>query len=346
MKRFLSLLLAAIALLASSALASELPYPADTVLSVCGLTPAQSALRDALYTPVFCHQERIELPDKTTAEDVSAAMHSLMTDYPELFHLGKTYTFGYYRDEPEYITWVEPAYRMSAGEAADLRAVLSAQAYLLADAHPDPEALHDQLCALVTYGGDTDIRHTAPGALLDGQATCEGYAQALTLLYRMAGIPCGIISGTAVDASGIPSAHSWNIADIDGLCLIDATWNDQDALGLNTHWYYGLSTGYMANDHTPDPELRVPLCSGEANWHDRHGYIVSSAKNADKAIRLLVAGETINLRMDDMMYAALTDDFPTWLEHYNERNPDAPFYGAYSMTCSDAQRCVIIQRVE
>lgn len=345
MKKLLSLL-AAMLLLVSSALAAELPYPAETVISVCGLTEAQSALREALYYPIFCSQERINLPDKTTARDVSAAMTSLMQDYPELFHLGKTYTFGYYRDEPEYITWVEPAYRMSAEEAASARAVLYAQAYLLADAYPDPEALHDQLCAMVTYGGDTDMRHTAVGALLEGQATCEGYAQALTLLYRMAGIPCGIISGTAVDASGVAAAHSWNIADIDGLCLIDATWNDQDRLGLNTHWYYGLSTGEMAADHTPDEDQTVPLCSGDANWHDRHGYIVSSADQTDEFIRRLVAGETINLRMDDMTYTALTDDFSTWLEHYNERNPDVPFYGAYSMTCSDAQRCVIIQRVE
>lgn len=346
MKRFLALLLAAM-LLFSSAIALELPYPADTVLSVCGLTPAQAALRDALYTPVFCHQERIELPDKTTAEDVSAAMRSLMQDYPELFHLGKTYTFGYYRNEPDYITWVEPAYRMSAEEAASIRAVLYAQAYLLADAFPDAEALHDRLCELVTYGGDTDMRHTAPGALLDGRATCEGYAQALTLLYRMAGIPCGMISGTAVDASGTASAHSWNIADINGLCLIDATWNDQDALGLNTHWYYGLSTGEMAVDHTPDADQTVPLCSGEANWHDRHGYIVHDADQADIFIRRLVAGETINLRVPDRtMYTALTDDLSAWLEHYNELNPVAAFYGGYSMTCSDAQQCVIIQRVE
>ncbi len=328
------------------AAALTLPYAEETILSVLDMTDAQRALADSLYTPVFNMETRIDLPKGTPYKDVSAAMVCLMQDYPELFHLGKDYTIGYYRDAPDTAVWLEPAYRMSAEEAAQARAVLYAQAYLIADASADAEALHDQLCSLVTYGGETELRHTAVGALIEGQATCEGYAQAMTLLFRMKGIPCGVITGTATDASGVSERHSWCIADVDDLTLIDPTWNDQDALGLNTHWYYGLSTGQMAADHTPDAGQDVPLCDAHANWHDRHGYNVSWADQADTFIRRLVAGETINLRADGIMYVALTDDLSTWLEHYNERNPDAPFYGSYSLTKCDAQQCIILQRAE
>ena len=345
MRKFLATLLIWL-LLPLHACALTLPYGADTVLSVLDMTDAQRALADFLYTPVFNLETRIDLPKGTPYKDVSAAMVCLMQDYPELFHLGKDYTIGYYRDAPDTAVWLEPTYRMSAEEAAQARAVLYAQAYLIADASADAEALHDQLCSLVTYGGDTELRHTAVGALIEGQATCEGYAQAMTLLFRMKGIPCGVITGTATDASGVSERHSWCIADVDGSTLIDPTWNDQDALGLNTHWYYGLSTGQMAADHTPDAGQDVPLCDAHANWHDRHGYIVSSEDTADIFIRRLVAGETINLRADGIMYAALTDDLSTWLEHYNERNPDAPFYGSYSLTKCDAQQCLILQRAE
>ena len=345
MRKFLCLLLAL--LLPLSSAAATLPYGAETVLSVLDLTDDQQALADYLYTPVFNMVGRIELPDGTPYADVSAAMECLMQDYPELFHLGKDYVIGYYRDTPQIARWVEPQYRLPEEEAAMLRAVLYAQAYLIADASPDALALHDRLCALVTYGGDTELRHTAAGALNQGVATCEGYAQALTLLYRMAGIPCGVITGTATDASVISERHSWCIADVDGFTLIDPTWNDQDALGLNTHWYYGLSTGYMAADHTPDEGQHIPLCSNHANWHDRQGYIVSSADQADVFIRRLVQGEALNLRIPDRtLYAALTDGLSTWLEHYNERNPDAAFYGAYSVTQSDAQQCIILQRAD
>lgn len=344
MRKILALLL--ILLLPLHAGAVTLPYEADTVLSVLDMTDAQRALADSLYTPVFNMETRIDLPRGTPYQDVSAAMNCLMQDYPELFHLGKDYVIGYYRDAPETAVWLEPAYRMSSEEAAQARAVLYAQAYLIADASANAEALHDQLCTLVTYGGSTEMRHTALGALLEGTATCEGYAQAMTLLYRMKGIPCGVITGTATDASGVSERHSWCIADVDGFTLIDPTWNDQDAMGLNTHWYYGLSTGQMAADHTPDAGQNVPLCDAHANWHDRHGYNVSRAEDADVFIRRLVAGETINLRADGIMYAALTDDLTTWLEHYNERNPDAPFYGSYSLVQCDAQQCLILQRAE
>jgi len=344
MRKFLAILL--LLLLPLHACALTLPYGADTVLSVLEMTDAQRALADFLYTPVFNMETRIEMPKGTRYDDVSAAMVCLMQDYPEMFHLGKDYTIGYYRDAPETAVWLEPAYRMSAGEAAQARAVLYAQAYLIADACPDALALHNRLCALVTYGGETELRHTAVGALMEGQATCEGYAQAMTLLFRMKGVPCGVITGTATDASGVSERHSWCIADVDGFTLIDPTWNDQDALGLNTHWYYGLSTGQMAADHTPDAGQTAPLCDAHANWHDRHGYIVSSLAAADAAIRRMVAGEPVNLRADGIMYAALTDDLTAWLEHYNERNPDAPFYGAYSLTKCDAQQCLILQRAD
>lgn len=343
MRKFLAVLWA-LALTISAACAMELPYPAETVLSVRPLTEAQRSLVETLYGPVFNQAEKISLPAGTLYADVSAAMNCLMQDYPELFHLGRDYTIGYYRDTPEYAAWVEPQYRMSAEEAAAARAALYARAYLLADASPDALSLHDRLCDLAVYGGGTELRHTAVGALLEGQATCEGYAQALTLLCRMAGIPCGVITGTAVDDAGVSERHAWCIADVDGYTLIDPTWNDQDALGLNTHWYYGLSTGQMAADHTPDEGQSIPLCDAHANWHDRNGLAVTDQESADAAIRRLAAGETVNLRTSDRtMYAALTDDLAAWLEHYNQRHPDAAFYGTYSLVKCDAQMCIILQ---
>lgn len=344
-KRLLLLLLGLLLPLAARAV--TLPYAPDTVLSVLEMTDVQRTLADFLYTPVFNMDGHIDLPKGTAYDDVSAAMNCLMQDYPELFHLGKDYVIGYYRDTPEFAAWVEPQYRMSAEEAAAARAVLYAQAYLIADACPDALALHDRLCSMVTYGGDTDLRHTAAGALLEGRATCEGYAQAMTLLFRLKGVPCGVITGMAEDSAGVSERHSWCIADIGGYTLIDPTWNDQDALGLNTHWYYGLSSGEMSADHSLDAGQRIPLCGTHANWHGMHGYILSSAEDADAAILRLVQGETVNLRIpDEALYRALTEDAHAFLDGYNQRHPQDAFYGAYSLTECDAQQCIILRRAE
>ncbi len=344
MKRLLSLLLI---LLLLPVWASALPYPKDTVLSVLSLTPDQAQLRDYLYTPVFNMETHINLPSGTRYDDVGPAMNALMQDYPELFHLDRNYSVGYYQLRPDRATYVEPSYRVDAAQAAGLRATLYAQAYLLADADSSPLALHDHICAAASYGGETELRHTAAGALLEGQATCEGYAQALTLLYRMAGIPCGIIVGTALDSSGQAERHSWNIARLGDYTLIDATWNDQDKLKLNTHWYYGLSAAQMGADHFPDAGQVIPACGTQDNWHVQRGMVIASRAEADAVLGRLVAGETLNLRLTDAaLYRELAKCTYDYLGGYNERHPERAFYGAYSVMSSDAQQCVIIERAE
>lgn len=342
--RKLLLILILLALLVPCASALTLPYGEDTVISALGLTSTQRSLVEYLYTPVFNGETRIDLPKNTLYDDVSAAMESLMQDYPELFHLGKNYTIRYYQHQPEYATSVEPQYRMSQQEAAALRSALYSQAYLLVDSAATVEDVHDLMCSRVTYGGDTEMRHTAVGVLLEGQATCEGYAQALTLLLRMGDIPCGMVSGTAVDSQGSSARHSWNIAYVGGYTLIDATWNDQDGMGLITHWYYGLSTQQMAADHFPDADQVLPVCGEQHNWHSVRGYTVSTRDQADAAIRRLIAGETVNVRCTSwQMYQLLADTY-TYLESYNSAHPGAGFYGSYSASCSDAQQCVILFR--
>lgn len=334
-------------LLTPCALAQELPYREDTILSVLELTEAQQSLAELLYGPIFRNEEKIELPEGTLYDDISPAMQSLMLDYPELFHLGRNYSVGYYLDQPEYATWIEPQYRMSAKEAGDLRALLYQQASLLVNTCRNAESLHDALCSMTVYGGSPEMCYTAVGALVEGQAVCEGYAQALTLLCRMAGIPCGIITGTATNSSGSTERHAWNIVHLDGYTLIDATWNDQDAQGLITHWYYGLSTAQMAAEHFPDEGQRIPYCSEQNNWHTLRGYVIYTKDDADAAIRRLVNGETLNLRIPPAsMYTALAKDTFNYLGQYNERNPQEAFYGSYSVTCSDTQQCIILQRVE
>ena len=60
---------------------------------------------------------------------------------------------------------------------------------------------------------------TALGALRDGVAVCGGYALALELLFREAGIPCYTVSGKCGGEN-----HMWNIARLDGKWLwFDAT---------------------------------------------------------------------------------------------------------------------------
>lgn len=249
MKRII-VLVCALLLSAAQAEGLSLPYGEETVLSVLALSETQRTLAESLYAPILRQEAHIDLPAGTAYGDVSAAMNALTQDYPELFHLGTEYAVGYYRDTPEQAAWVEPTYRLTAEESAAMRAELYLQAYLLADANPDLLSLHDALCARATYGGTDDLRHTAAGALLTGEAQCEGYAQGMALLCRMAGIPCGVVTGTARTSDGRIEPHAWNVALLDGETVyLDVTWDDQDAQGIVGHWYFALTEEEISTDH-------------------------------------------------------------------------------------------------
>ncbi|MBR3763665.1 MAG: hypothetical protein IKK57_03835 [Clostridia bacterium] len=331
---------------------AELPlvYPAETVIGVMQLTQTQRELAAFLYQPVLAGEETITLPDDTRYDDVGPALQSLMLNYPELFHLGRTYTITYWQNEPDVAVSVRPSYRMDARTAEDLRQQLYEAALYLVAQDGTAVGLHDALLQRVTYGGADDMRHTAVGALLYGTATCEGYAQALSLLYRMAGIPCGVITGTAVSGfTGQTESHSWNVMNLGGFSLIDATWNDQEGAGLNTYWYFGLSTQQMAADHTPDRDMEVPACTEHAGWHLRMGRCAQTQEDVFRALQALVVnGTPLNLRITDAaLYREISGDIGALLDAYNTWAPEkCGFYGRYSYLLGDAQQCIIIRWTE
>jgi len=325
-----------------------LVYPEETVISAVPLTKAQSALVRYLYGPILAGETRIALPEGTRYDDVAPAMKALMMDYPELFHLDRSYTVTYYQNAPEVAIALVPEYRLDRETADMTRQAMVAFALEMIHADPTAEGLHDALLARVKYGGSTEMRHTAAAAILAGEATCEGYAQALSLMYRMAGYPCGMVTGSGMNSTtGQQEQHAWSIAWLDGYTLIDATWNDQDGAGFNTHWYFGLSTEQMAADHTPDAALFVPACGEQANWHRQRGSMASDVETAYQAVqRLVTQGEAVNLRITDAaLYARIAGDIGAFLDEYNATCPEeCRFYGTYTYLTCDVQRCLIMSR--
>ena len=86
---------------------------------------------------------------------------------------------------------------------------------------------HDQIIGRATYHNRKERVGvprfcTAVGAMLDGQANCQGYVDAFSMLARMAGFTVGKQSGYAGDAE-----HVWNTILLDGKWYaVDCTWDD------------------------------------------------------------------------------------------------------------------------
>lgn len=322
--------------------APDTPYPAETVLPSHPLTSTEQQLRDFLYPALMAHEEEIPLPTGTSYNLTCQTIEGMICDYPELFQVDDTYNITYSRAEPDIARTLKPSYRCTPDEANALRTQLFSVATSWVTASPDLLSLHDQLVSHVTYATDTRWYATAVGALLEGKANCQGYAQAINLLYRMAGYPCMLITGTATDSTGMTQRHSWNLVqDETGAFLLDATWNDQGT--YNTHWYYGLSEEAMSLDHTPDAGIVLPDTSGAVSYLAQTGAFVTTEAELTPFLMRLTQGETINLQLSDDLYQRCISDFNSILTRYNETvTPQNAFSGSYSILFSDVRRSVLI----
>lgn len=125
------------------------------------------------------------------------------------------------------------------------------------------KAFHDYLVNNTTYGGSSDRRFTAGGALVDGYAVCDGYAMAFDLLCYLSGIECIRVTGWANEA------HAWNKVKVNGSWYnIDVTWDDPASSRPNLIYdYFLISDAAIARDHVQDANPYWP--AAPVNWPGR-----------------------------------------------------------------------------
>ncbi len=142
--------------------------------------------------------------------------------------------------------------------------------------------LHDWICANVSYTtADTDFTQlsdapralTAVGALLDGQANCQGYSDAFYLLGTMAGLHVDRMSGFAGE-----DRHMWNTIELDGRWLVvDVTGDDAPVSGdfanqVYVNYRYFNAGRDMIGDTLTWPELYEYRPIEQASNHTYYYY--------------------------------------------------------------------------
>lgn len=175
------------------------------------------------------------------------------------------------------VYYFKPQYTMKGDQLTAARAALEAgiQEILsgLNDSMSEYEKelyLHDALAKRVVYA-ESSHAHNAYGALVEGVAVCEGYAEALQVLLHRAGIRSFIALGSDWD-TGIP--HAWNYVRIDGKWYhTDLTWDDPSETIY--HAYFNMSEAMISEDHIIDScSYALPSCTSTT----AHYFTVNKAK--------------------------------------------------------------------
>ena len=199
-------------------------------------------------------------------DETRAALSSLIwEEMPELFHV-----YGLGTSGSNFIKRIYASYQYTADEY--LRMYQECQVVVkqilngiknnnnLSDVEK-ALLIHDRLAVLCEYEyHNADNQFDMYGALVNGSAVCQGYAEAYDYLLEQVGIESYICSSDAL-------YHAWNIIYIDDEPYhVDVTWDDyawqsgeRGAVGVVVHDNFlrsseGIySTGHEADDYDTSP---------------------------------------------------------------------------------------------
>ena len=216
---------------------------------------------------------------------------------------------------------------ISVSESASAKGDMIVSSIITANmnAYDRVKAIHDYLVKNVDYdynglktGNLQPSVYTAEGALCNGLAVCQGYAEAFELLCAKAGVKAQMVYGDAGNSTDGWQSHAWNVVRIDGEWYqIDCTWDDPllngevISNGENiTYAYFLLTDSEMYTDHIVDYTYskNVPSCTSTlfAGYSTRlsvdarlgqNGVIVSSAEEFVQIVQNKVASGIYNIEI-------------------------------------------------
>lgn len=165
------------------------------------------------------------------------------------------------------------------------------------------KAVHDYVAKTAEYQSpiysyDENI-YTAYGALINGNAAGEGYAEAVGILLFRAGVKSAVVTGEAFKFNSWVS-HAWNIVRIDGKYYhLDAAFDDplsNDGLPQLRYDYMNITDAEIAYDHRWNSD-EYPVCNDTVNnYYYRNGLMA-----ADMTEFQIKLDDALNSRQDSII---------------------------------------------
>lgn len=133
------------------------------------------------------------------------------------------------------------------------------------------KVLHDYIINNAKYDEryfTEDMPHesyTAYGALISGKTVCQGYAVAMDMLLKAAGIESIVIYGESLDyTTNEYGPHSWNLIKLDDEYYhLDLTWDDpitEDGSDIISYSYFNITDNQISVNHKWDRD-KYPKCT-------------------------------------------------------------------------------------
>lgn len=204
--------------------------------------------------------------DKVTVDEFCQVWYYVIYDNPQFYYVDY---YTRYKYEGSYVTYVKPIYYTKKNKNIEnyVKKVETKVKKIVenglkkSNSYETALYFHDYLLKNVkesdSEGYDDFPNGVASGALLNGKATYEGYAQAFSLLCQEAGIPCMTVKGDINESVGY---YCWNRVKLGKYWYnVEVSGDDYcgDKYGTNAakHSYCFLSDKQFYSFHTYDTEI-------------------------------------------------------------------------------------------
>ena len=200
------------------------------------------------------HPEKIRVP-KLNGNQIKDVFLALSYDNPDILCLSYEYKLinraGRYYFMPIYSESAELC-NINTLKLEEVIRDIKKQTDTLRDDYEKEKFVHDYIIEKCKYTVDTSkaYANNAYGALVVGEAACEGYSRAFQLVLSRLDIDVRLITGKVIDdENGGTIGHMWNAVVIDDEnYFVDLTWDDpisqEDIIG----YAYFNTTGDMIKD--------------------------------------------------------------------------------------------------
>lgn len=246
----------------------------------------------ALYYAITNFEKTCYLPYPMPQERVQSLLALLCYECPELFQVDLTHPTSYhsYEGKSDVIAVDFPycldkaAYDALLADAKQALSQFDTAGMSLLEAE---KYIYDILCHQITYNATSAHCANVYGALVEGQAKCDGIAKAMKWAMEKAGYPCMCVDGQPYDG-GI--GHAWNIIAVDGHYYhLDLT-SDVQSESRHEPLYpaYNVSADFMIAAYAPGTYFNIPPeHSMAASYHALKGNFFDVEANWKSAVKRL-----------------------------------------------------------
>lgn len=288
------------------------------------LTPSQLKIYHNILNAVKAHTSLLDLGDVSTF-DILYAYNAVNKYNPALFWFPLKYELirysGGYNLRLHYQYTAEQVSGMSTKTEA-AAAQLLASVPDSTDEYLTALRIYEALCTKVSYDESlSDESFNIYGALVNGNATCEGYSRTYQYLLSMRGIKALLVSGKVGN-----EGHMWNRVCVNGKWYnTDVTLGDSD--DTINHFYFNRTDAEFLSDHTCDRTISstdgvtipysmeynmpLPVCTANSDsYYSKNGGFIDSEENLSSVVTALIKKNKGAAGIYEFGFAATFGGFP------------------------------------